>query len=211
MQGTGFDRRRRIISLVLFLGLLLALIAVDQITKYYFKGLCEGNGNITVIKNFFVFTYKENDGAAWSFLSGVSWAQTFFKVLTAISLLVFGLFFYYAYKKEYKWLKVSLTLIMAGTIGNFIDRLLLSYVIDFISLQFGNYYFPVFNFADSCLTVGVIMLVFHYLFLDKDAIFRKKQEEDKQSSDSEEKSTLETDNFDETTTGLNNQGKRDDK
>ena len=64
--------------------------------------------------------------------------------------------------------------ILAGTIGNFIDRLAYNYVVDFISWVFGSYHFPVFNMADVFITVGVIMFVAHYLFIDKDAVFRSK-------------------------------------
>lgn len=179
MQGTGTNRRRRLISIIISVVLLGVLIAIDQLTKYHFKALFAEKGTTTVIENFFCFTYTENTGAAWSFLAGVSWAQTFFKVLTAVSLVLFGVFYVYAYKRDYGWLKISLVLIIAGTIGNFIDRLLLNYVIDFLSFTFWGWDFPVFNFADSCLTVGVIMLIVHYCFLDADALFKKKSSEEK--------------------------------
>ncbi len=174
MQRTRLTGRR-IISIILSIMLLGILIAVDQITKYYFKDLFDSQGTTVVIDNFFSFTYVENDGAAWSFLSGVSWAQTFFKVLTGFSLILFGVFYYYAFVKDYKWLKVSLILIIAGTVGNFIDRLLLNYVIDFLAFEFWGWAFPVFNFADSCLCVGVVMLIIHYCFIDKDTVFKIKK------------------------------------
>jgi len=63
--------------------------------------------------------------------------------------------------------------VVGGTLGNFIDRLSFNGVTDFISLVFGDYYFPVFNLADSFLTVGVIMLIVHFLFLDESALFKK--------------------------------------
>ena len=178
MQRTGSDRWRRIVSLFLPLVVFLALVAIDQISKYYFKDLYTKQGTTVVIEDFFAFTFTMNTGAAWSFLAGVSWAQTFFKILTGVSLVLLGLFLFYVYKKNYRWLKYALVLIISGTIGNFIDRLILNGVIDFLSFTFWGWAFPVFNFADSCLTVGVIMLIVHYLFLDKDALFKfgKKQE-----------------------------------
>ena len=107
-------------------------------------------------------------------MSNVSWAQIFFKVLTVIALIGFVLIYIYAFKKNYRWLKIALIFVIGGTIGNFIDRLIFNEVIDFLGFIFGNYYFPVFNLADSFLVVGTIMFVIHFLFFDKDAIFRKK-------------------------------------
>ena len=71
------------------------------------------------------------------------------------------------------WLKYALILIVGGTLGNFIDRLISNGVVDFLSFNFWGYAFPVFNFADTFLTVGVIMLIFYYCFLDDNAIFKK--------------------------------------
>lgn len=198
MQGTRTNRRRGLISLIISVVLLGFLIAIDQITKYSFKALFIKQGATEVIGNFFSLTYTENTGAAWSFLAGVSWAQTFFKILTAASLVLFVLFYFYAFKKDYEWLKIALVFIIAGTIGNFIDRLLLNYVIDFLSFNFWGWDFPVFNFADSCLTVGVIMLIIHYCFIDSDALFRKRKEkEDSEISVSAEKEEIQQDENDD--------------
>ena len=100
----------------------------------------------------------------------------FFKILTGVSIVAFYIFFLFASQKEYKMLKYGLVLVFAGMIGNFIDRLAFNYVVDFISFTFGNYNFAVFNIADACLTIGVIMMMVHFLFLDDDALFRKKKE-----------------------------------
>ena len=173
MQGTRVDRLKKIILFVLPFVVLGALIALDQISKVYFKNLYREKGNTDFINGFIGFTYTVNTGAAWSFLSGVSWAQTFFKILTVVSLGIFGVLYYYAVKKNYKWLTYTLVLIVGGTIGNFIDRLMFNGVTDFILLEFID--FPVFNLADSFLCVGVVMFIIHYLFLDGDAIFKKRE------------------------------------
>ena len=75
------------------------------------------------------------------------------------------------------WLNYTFALIIGGTIGNFIDRLSFNGVIDFIGVYLGDYPFPIFNLADSFLVAGMIMLIFYFLFLDNDALFkiRKKQ------------------------------------
>lgn len=187
MQRTWTDRFKRIIHFAIPVLVFLSLIAIDQITKYYFKNLYETSGKSTVvIEDFFTLTYVINTGAAWSFLANVSWAQTFFKILTCISLVLFSLFYIYAEKNNCNWLKYSIVLIVSGTIGNFIDRLLINGVIDFLSFTFWGWGFPVFNFADSCLTVGVIMLIIHYCFIDKDALFSRKNKEEKVSDEEEE-------------------------
>ncbi len=179
MQGIRTNRWKRIIKIIIPILVLGLCILADQLTKFYFKNLIKKSGNITVIPNFFYFTYTVNTGAAWSFLAGVSWSQIFFKVLTGVALIGFGVFFFFALKKEFKWLSYSLALIIGGTLGNFIDRLAFDGVTDFIGFTFGSYNFPIFNLADSFLVVGLIMLIIHYAFLDENAIFKKsKKQED---------------------------------
>ena len=172
MQGTRtFNRKRIIFFIVIPIIVLAALIAFDQTTK----NLVEKNQtNITVIDNFFYISYTVNSGAGFSFLADKSWGQTLFKIITPVALVVFGVFYYFAIKKSYKWLTYSLMLIISGTIGNYIDRLVNSRVVDFLRFQFGSYFFPTFNVADICLTVGVIMLIIHFFFFDDSAIFKKK-------------------------------------
>lgn len=174
MQGTWFNRRKRLIIEVLFLLLIATLVVIDQVSKYYFSNNFTYGQKQSVIDNFFYFTYTLNTGAAWSFLADVSWGQTFFKALTVVALVGFSFFYYSAVKKGYKWLRVALILVISGTVGNFIDRVTINAVIDFIGFTFGSYNFPIFNLADSFLVVGVIMIIFHFLFVDPNAVFKKK-------------------------------------
>lgn len=174
MQGTRLAGRKRInkyIFIFTCIVIIVGLTVVDQVTKNYFAEKYFNYGETTIINNFFYLSFTKNTGAAWSFLQNKSWSQIFFKILTIFALIIFVLLFIYSVKKNYKWLNVSLSLVIAGTIGNFIDRIKLSYVIDFLKFKFGNWYFPVFNFADVFLTVGVIMLVIHFLFLDNNKLF----------------------------------------
>lgn len=184
MQGIRTAGRKRVNKILLHVGILIlacALIFVDQLTKRSFKDLYFSKGVTVVVDDFFRFTYTFNTGAAWSFLKGVSWAQTFFKVVTILSFVVFALLYFLSYKKNYKVLSFSLCLMVSGTVGNFIDRLLYGGVIDFISFQFGSYFFPIFNFADICLTFGVILMIAHFLFFDKEAVFKRKKEDEQAS------------------------------
>lgn len=178
MQGTGAYGRKRIIFEIFSACLIILLVALDQITKYYFANAIEYGQDIPVIDGFFYFTYVQNKGAAWSFLSDATWGQTFFKILTGVSLIAFAYFYWYSSKKQYKWLKIALAFAIGGTIGNFIDRLINSAVIDFIGFTFGTYNFPIFNLADSFLVVGVIMIFVHLFFLDESAIFKRENAKD---------------------------------
>ena len=153
--------------------------------------------NLIYNKNQFYLSYSLNSGAAFSFLANKDWGQTVFKIITPIALIAFFYFYFFAVKKGYKWLTVSLTFIISGTIGNFIDRLSRGEVVDFLSFKFGSYYFPTFNVADVCLTVGVIMLIVHFCFFDKNALFiKRKKDIDKEEIFAKENKTENNDERD---------------
>ncbi|MBE5734071.1 MAG: signal peptidase II [Clostridiales bacterium] len=179
MQGIRANRWKRIILECIPIILLAISIILDQVSKNFYKELYLKNGQTTVIDGFFYLTYTVNTGAAWSFLSDVSWAQTFFKVLTVLSLILFVFLYVYAVKNKYSWMKYSIAFTVGGTIGNFIDRLSFNGVTDFLSFVFGEYHFPVFNLADSFLVVGVIMLIIHFLFLDDSGLLKKENGKNK--------------------------------
>ncbi len=180
MQRTWFARLKPIFKIALPILLIGLCILFDQLSKAYFKNeYVDGERNY-IIDNFFYFTFTVNTGAAWSFLADKPWSQTFFKILTAVALLAFIFYFVFSIKKKNSWLIYSLAFVIAGTIGNFIDRLCFNGVTDFIGFIFGDYYFPIFNLADSFLVVGMIMLIFYYCFLDKNAIFKFGNKENKQ-------------------------------
>ncbi len=182
MQGTRLDRFKRIIKILLPIFVIGLCILFDQLTKLYFRNNYSLGEKRFIIPNFFYFSYTINTGAAWSFLANKSWAQLFFKILTGVSLVLFSLFLFFSLKKGHKWLSYSLSLIIGGTIGNFIDRLAFDGVTDFIGFLFGDSAFPIFNLADSFLVVGLIMLIIYYAFIDSNALFKKrKKKEDVQS------------------------------
>lgn len=167
----------------------ILLIVLDQLTKIWFTELYQNNGNTIFIEGVLSFTYVENTGSAFGWLSNKDWAQVFFKIITVVSLFVFVALYLYAIMKRFKTLAVSILLIFSGTIGNFIDRLFLSYVRDFIKFDFVN--FAIFNFADMLLTFGVIIFIVHFCFFDDNALFRKspakiKEEATKKEEVSEE-------------------------
>ena len=181
MQRIGATGRRIIFYYLLPIIIAIILVAVDQITKKVFENLYTESGETVIIKGFFSLTCVKNTGAAWSFLANKSWGQTFLKILTVFAIIGFSAFFVYSAKKGKKWLTYAIVFMIGGTIGNFIDRLFMNGVIDFLSFNIFGYDFPVFNFADCFLVVGVIMIIIYFLFLDTDAVFKKKNK--KLSSD----------------------------
>ena len=148
-----------------------ASIALDQLTK----ALTDGAQTVEIIKDVLYIQSTYNTGAAFSMLGGVEWAQTFFIILTVVAVAVATVYLFMN-KKKSLWLDLSIVLVISGAIGNFIDRIVLGYVRDFIYVTF----FANFNVADSAITIGAIMLLVFFFFLDKDAVFSfKKKDENK--------------------------------
>ncbi len=134
--------------LLTYLVLVITLIG-DLLTKFLIK-----NKNIIIINNFLTFTYTKNTGAAWSLLAG----RRFFLII--ISVLFLGLIIYYSFKfKNNKRNNIAFGLIIGGLLGNLFDRIFYGYVRDFISLKFGNYYYPIFNVADIAIVISIILII----------------------------------------------------
>ena len=147
---------------------LIALIAflVDQGTKYLIASRLEIGEEIPVIGHFFVITSSRNQGAAFGILQGDRW---FFIVITVA--VVLGIVWYMERirKNGSKLLPVALSLVLGGAIGNFLDRAVTAEVVDFLQLTFGTYIFPIFNVADSCIVVGVALIILDTLLDSKKA------------------------------------------
>ncbi len=134
-------------------GIIVALIVLDQVVKAYVVQ------NITLgeikswIPNLVSLTYLQNRGAAFSMLQDQQW---FFALITFV---VMGVAVWYLHKhiEDSWWLVTGLVLIIAGGLGNFIDRISQGFVVDMFHLDFVN--FAIFNVADSYLTVGVLVLL----------------------------------------------------
>ncbi len=143
----------------------ISCVFIDQITKFLVLQNLKGSSPIIVIENLLTFTYVENRGAAFGILQNKKW---FFVVITVVSVLILLYVLFNHYNTLPMWLLVSLSLILGGTIGNFIDRMRLGFVVDFISVRFFNRYnFAVFNLADSFIVVGAFMLMIYILFLEQ--------------------------------------------
>ncbi len=129
------------------------VIMIDQIVKLLIRTKMKINTSIPIIPDIFNLTYTENKGAAFSILQN-----------TQILLIIVGLVFLYLLdyyiKKEKKFSKlsiISLGLIIGGIVGNLVDRILLHAVVDYLDFTLIN--FPIFNIADSCITIGVILFI----------------------------------------------------
>ncbi|WP_283578209.1 signal peptidase II [Limosilactobacillus reuteri] len=132
--------------------IILILTICDQLLKSWVASSIVLGGSKQLIPGIIELTNLRNSGAAWSIFEG---QQTFFTIITIIVIIVIG-YFIWQYRKNIPML-IGLSLIMAGTIGNFIDRLRQGYVVDMFETTFIN--FPIFNIADMCLTIGVIWLI----------------------------------------------------
>jgi signal peptidase II len=137
------DKKFYIISIISIL-----IVLLDQLSKYFVRVYV--NNPITVIKDMFDIRYTSNTGAGFSILQGNN------VMLIIITLIILGGFIYY-YKRipGDKRVTIPIGLILGGGIGNLIDRILFGYVIDFIDFKV----WPIFNIADSAITVGAIILV----------------------------------------------------
>ncbi|HBQ21473.1 MAG: signal peptidase II [Deltaproteobacteria bacterium GWA2_38_16] len=157
--------KSKYIILVCLAGLVIAL---DQISKLYIEHHFNLHESITVIPNFFNLTYIRNTGAAFGLLSRApeSFRIPFFIIIPLIALTIIVLIF--KKTKETQVLMISsLSLILGGAIGNFIDRVRFNYVIDFLDFHWFNYHWPAFNVADMTIVVGVILLIFYTLEHDR--------------------------------------------
>lgn len=146
--------------------IILGVILIDQLSKLFIQRSMELGDSIKVIEDLFYITSHRNSGAAWGMLEG---QMIFFYIMTVI---VLGLLVYlFMYEAHSRLMQYGIALIIGGAIGNFIDRVLYQHVIDFIDVYIGTYDFPIFNVADSALTIGVILLFIHMM---KDFISDKK-------------------------------------
>jgi len=137
--------------------LVAVFLVVDIISKLIVSNLMSVYDSIIVVKDFFYITYVRNTGAAWSIFADKTW------LIIIISLIIIGLIVVYIYKNKPKS-KIEIvgySMILGGAIGNFIDRIVYGYVIDFLDFYIFGYDYPIFNLADSFIFVGVILIIIY--------------------------------------------------
>lgn len=133
----------------------IILLCIDQISKLLVVNLLTKTDSITIIKNFFYLTYINNDGAAFSILVG----KRIFLILIAVLAIVMLIRYIKKNNIQNKLELVSISLIIGGSLGNLMDRVVRGYVIDFLDFKIFNYNFPIFNLADTFIVIGVILLL----------------------------------------------------
>lgn len=136
--------------------LILAMTGLDQWTKWAVCTQMKLGQSIEIIKDFFYLTYVHNNGAGFSIFAG--YGRLFFAVVTIAAMIIMAIVFL---KSSDPGVQLSIALIFAGALGNFIDRMVLGYVVDFFHFYIFGWSFPVFNVADICITLGFVFLVIH--------------------------------------------------
>ena len=140
----------------------LIIVVIDQISKYLIRSTMELHETIPLIKNFFHLTYVSNDGMVF----GIDFPGDFFILIIASFLMTIFLIGYLWYeRKGHLILRISLALIIAGAIGNFIDRAMFKEVVDMFDFIFFGWHFYIFNVADSAVTVGMIIYLVYSFFI----------------------------------------------
>jgi len=135
--------------------IIILLLVIDIISKIIVCHSLEINKSITVINNVFNITYVRNTGAAWSFMAGKTWL-----LVVISSVIIIGLLLYIKKNKpENKWEKYGYSLVLSGAIGNYLERILIGSVTDFLDFKLGNYDYPIFNFADCFIVIGIGLLL----------------------------------------------------
>lgn len=189
--------KKNIKTVIIFLIAIIMLVIIDQLTKYAAVINLKGNVPYVIIPGVFEFMYLQNESAAFS-LDPISilhdifhfqafdnspelflaWKMGYFILFTAVVvLLLFVLYLKIPKEKRFRWLDIILLFLIAGAIGNFIDRTVQNYVVDFFYFKLIN--FPVFNVADiyvTCAAIAMVILgIFYYKEEDYQRIFDKKK------------------------------------
>ena len=145
--------------------LALAVIIIDQLSKWIIDTKMAVFEQIPVIENFFYITSHRNKGAAWGILQD---QMIFFYIITVI--VVIGIVYYMQTQaKGHTGYSIALSFILGGAIGNFIDRLFRQEVVDFLDFIIINYDFPIFNVADSFLVIGVSLFILFTIIEERKA------------------------------------------
>lgn len=143
------------------------IILIDQISKILIQSILSQYDKIKLIDGFLQIIHVHNSGAIWGLFSdNPSTIVTILITLFSIAALVVVIFFFLKLDIKCKLELFSFSLIIGGAIGNIIDRILQGYVVDFIDVYIKNWHWPTFNFSDSSITIGVILVIFS-LWRDK--------------------------------------------
>jgi signal peptidase II len=149
----------------LFLLIVIAIGALDQLSKFTIEKSVGLYQKVVCVENFFSLIHLRNRGAAFGFLAGFDsrLVLVFFIVLTLIAMAAILFLFIHLPQRQYVS-EIALSLIFAGALGNFIDRIRIGEVVDFLDFHWYQYHWPTFNIADSSITVGVVLYILNLLY-----------------------------------------------
>lgn len=143
----------------------LAVLIVDQLTKFWivgYFGVEGGQAPIPILGPFLTLYYVRNTGVAFSLLEG----QNIKFALIFVALAVIGYLYWRFRDSPSLWLRLGFALVIGGAFGNLLDRFTRGYVVDFIYFQIPtHFYFPLFNVADSAITIGVALIAAVFYFI----------------------------------------------
>ena len=142
----------------------LVIVLLDQLAKLLVVRSMRLGQNIPIVSGFFDLTFVLNPGAAFSLFATLpEWVRNPFFILISVGAAVLIVAYRSRYLRENRLASVSLALILGGAIGNLIDRLWYGVVVDFLDAHIYQYHWPIFNVADSAISVGVTLLLIEML------------------------------------------------
>jgi signal peptidase II len=149
------------VQMTRWLALSAFIIVADQVTKAWIMTLFR-LGESLVVTPFFDLVFVFNPGAAFSFLRDAGGWQRWFFLVLALAVSIWIVVMLRRHANELL-MAFALSLVLGGALGNVIDRIRLGAVVDFLSFHLADYYWPAFNVADSAISVGVVLLLWHQL------------------------------------------------
>ncbi len=160
--------RRKVFILIVICG---SVVLLDQITKLMVQDRFALHESIVVVNGFFSLTYILNPGAAFGFLAdqNETFRTVFFLSVSVIALTLL-LVFYRDTPADDTIGLFAISLLFGGAIGNLIDRIRIGEVVDFLDFYIAQHHWPAFNVADSAITVGISLMLYHLIFIKKEVI-----------------------------------------
>lgn len=161
------SKKANIVKYSILLCITVFVIVVDQITKSCIDRSFRLGEMLTIIPNFFDIHYILNTGAAFGIMARLPDGMKIpFLIVVSILAMLLILYLLMKAKVDKKVYIVSLSLVFAGAVGNLIDRIMLGGVRDFISMHIYRLHWPIFNVADSAITVGIVLLAYELIIAE---------------------------------------------
>ena len=158
--------------ILLYTAIIIGAVVIDQVTKI----IADNGSSFSVVSDLLRIEPTRNSGMAFGMLSEWKYAQLMFSIVTVVILILVVIFLFKTTNRS-KTLHTAIAFMVGGTLGNFIDRLAIKEVRDFLALDLR---IPILQFncnmADVFITVGAVLFIVYCLFIDKDAIFKRKKD-----------------------------------